>query len=173
MTFPESLELIESNSFSTQIFGNSDLNISLLEKADFSKCINLKTIQSNAFARTALKNLDLSACISLTEIEDIAFGFELRNIKLPKNLNRIGQYAFQSSVKNLMCLAEEPPVCETGAFGENNINTILYIPSGSGNSYKTANEWKNFTQIEEVNSVNTKKNIFVSNAGSFVPIADK
>ncbi|MFR1234926.1 MAG: leucine-rich repeat protein [Barnesiella sp.] len=166
VTFPESLELIESNSFSIQGWGNSDLNISLLEKADFSKCINLKTIQSYAFARTALKNLDLSACISLTEIENSAFGFELRNIKLPKNLNRIGQYAFQSSVKNLMCLAEKPPVCETGAFGENNTNTILYIPSGSGNSYKTANEWKNFTQIEEVNSVNTKKNIFVSNAGS-------
>ena len=75
----------------------------------------------------------------------------LTTISLPKNLTKIGNFALSgcSSLNSITCEAVTPPTC-----GDNVFNTTdkkackLYVPSGSVDSYKTANVWKEFFNIE-------------------------
>lgn len=75
----------------------------------------------------------------------------LTTISLSKNLAKIGNFALSgcSSLNSITCEAVTPPTC-----GDNVFNTTdkkackLYVPSGSVDSYKTANVWKEFFNIE-------------------------
>jgi hypothetical protein len=75
----------------------------------------------------------------------------LSTISLPKNLTKIGNFALSgcSSLNSITCEAVTPPTC-----GDNVFNTTdkkackLYVPLGSVDSYKTANVWKEFFNIE-------------------------
>lgn len=75
----------------------------------------------------------------------------LTTISLSKNLTKIGNFALSgcSSLNSITCEAVTPPTC-----GDNVFNTTdkkackLYVPSGSVDSYKTANVWKEFFNIE-------------------------
>jgi hypothetical protein len=75
----------------------------------------------------------------------------LTTISLPKNLTKIGNFALSgcSSLNSITCEAITPPTCGDYVFSTTDKQTCkLYVPSGSVDSYKTANVWKEFFNIE-------------------------
>ena len=75
----------------------------------------------------------------------------LTTISLPKNLTKIGNFALSgcSSLNSITCEAITPPTCGDYVFSTTDKQTCkLYVPSGSVDSYKTADVWKDFFNIE-------------------------
>lgn len=75
----------------------------------------------------------------------------LTTISLSKNLAKIGNFALSgcSSLNSITCEAITPPTCGDYVFSTTDKQTCkLYVPSGSVDSYKTADVWKDFFNIE-------------------------
>jgi hypothetical protein len=54
----------------------------------------------------------------------------------------------------LTCNAVEPPSCAAHVFGTvDQGNCILYVPKGSEEAYREADEWKGFVHIEIATSI--------------------
>ncbi len=90
---------------------------------------------------------------SMTEIGDIAFQYcsNLKSITIGSSVTTIGASAFSdcSSLTSIYCKAIVPPsVSIHGAF--NGVSATLYVPTGSKAAYTAADEWKNFSNIFEM-----------------------
>jgi len=79
----------------------------------------------------------------------------LKQVDLPSTLTAIGNYCFWNSkiVTAINCAATTPPTLPSGAFyGWNNeglyAKCTLYVPESSIGAYKTADIWKNFTNVD-------------------------
>ena len=90
---------------------------------------------------------------SMTEIGGIAFQYcsNLKSITIGSSVTTIGASAFSdcSSLTSIYCKAIVPPsVSIHGAF--NGVSATLYVPTGSKAAYTAADEWKNFSNIFEM-----------------------
>ena len=75
----------------------------------------------------------------------------LTTISLPKNLTKIGNFALSgcSSLNSITCEAVTPPTCGSHVFSTTDKQTCkLYVPAESIESYKAADVWKEFFNIE-------------------------
>ena len=75
----------------------------------------------------------------------------LKNFTFGSNVSTIGEEAFSdcTAVTNITGRAVQPPVCGAQALDDiNKWNCTLSVPSQNGNSYKTAEQWKEFIKIE-------------------------
>ena len=75
----------------------------------------------------------------------------LKNFTFGSNVSTIGEEAFSdcTAVTNITGRAVQPPVCGAQALDDiNKWNCTLTVPSQNGNSYKTAEQWKEFIKIE-------------------------
>ena len=83
----------------------------------------------------------------------------LTTISLPKNLTKIGNFALSGclSLNSITCEAITPPTCGDYVFSTTDKQTCkLYVPNGSVDSYKSANVWKEFFNIEAgINDITT------------------
>lgn len=91
---------------------------------------------------------------SVTKIYDYAFHDcpAMTKVRFPKNVNYVGPQIFHvtDNITHFYCLAKRPPTCQEGAFSNANLsNMTLYVPIGSANLYKNANEWKRIPNIQE------------------------
>lgn len=70
---------------------------------------------------------------------------------IPKEVNSIDDKAFSScnSLKEIHCLAENPPKCNSYVFSSLGEKCVLYVPKGSYSSYWVANGWGDFLNIIE------------------------
>ena len=76
----------------------------------------------------------------------------LKNFTFGSNVSTIGEEAFSdcTAVTNITGRAVQPPVCGAQALDDiNKWNCTLSVPSQNGNSYKTAEQWKEFVKIEK------------------------
>ena len=81
----------------------------------------------------------------------------LRTVVIGSSVYYIGEQAFGAcpSLTSITCYATTPP-SQTNAYafgGENSSlynNATLYVPAGSISAYKSANVWKNFTNIKMI-----------------------
>jgi hypothetical protein len=96
----------------------------------------------------------------LTTLEDWAFEecSGLTTISLPASLNSIGSNSFYNCTGlSSIYVSNATPVdlsTKTDVFlGINKTTCTLYVPSGSENLYKAANQWKDFTHIVASNQV--------------------
>ena len=128
---PASVERIESGIFR----GCTSLAIITFEKDSQLKIITHSYYDYNkhkhygAFSQLAnLMTVDMSACTQITLIGDGAF---YENPKL--RLFKIG--------------TKTPPTCGTRAFYGINPYSVLKVPSGYADTYKTANGWNDFASI--------------------------
>lgn len=85
---------------------------------------------------------------SVTKISGSAFYgcSALASIRIPKAVTEINQVAFWycSGLTSIYCDAEVPPTCGWEAFRGVDKSIPLFVPAGSEEAYKTADQWKDF-----------------------------
>ena len=88
---------------------------------------------------------------SVTSIGGLAFyGCSgLTSVTIPNSVTSIGDYAFDgcTGLTSMTVEATNPP---SSADIVSNYNIPLYVPAGSVDAYKAADEWKNFTNIQAI-----------------------
>lgn len=119
---------------------------------------SVMTISNYAFGNCgALTNIRIPD--GVTSIGSYAFDYcrNLKTITLGKSLKSIGYYAFNTcySLRSVNSLATTPPSmssywCFTSSVYS---NATLRVPSEALEAYKTANNWKNFVNIEALAGV--------------------
>ena len=92
---------------------------------------------------------------SITRIGDAAFSgrSNLTSIIIPKSVTSIGKWTFEDcrGLTSIYLLSETPPSVGKYNFTESQYaNVKLYIPTGTLETYQTADTWKNFGDIREV-----------------------
>ena len=110
---------------------------------------------------TSISNSAFSGCSGLTSVTigngvtSIGYGAfwgcsGLTSITIPNSVTSIGNYAFFncSGLTSVICLAENVPNTGSNVFYNVPKSTAtLYVPAGSVDAYKAADEWKNFGTI--------------------------
>lgn len=93
---------------------------------------------------------------TVTAIEHGAFYFPdrdnyIESITLPEGLAKIGQYALYGLYdKPIYSYAVTPPeVYENSFYESHDISNALHVKPGTGDAYRNAEVWKNFTNIAE------------------------
>ena len=136
---------------------------------------NLKKISSGMlFYCTSLSSVLIPN--GITEIGDQAFVccYNLHSVSLPESITRIGNSAFHCCPISSITIPADVTTIDEGAFEDckslksvimkNSVpvpvehstfnyrsNATLYVPVGSKNAYETANVWKGFKEIVEIN----------------------
>ncbi len=89
---------------------------------------------------------------SVTSIGDDAFKFctGLTSVTIPNSVTSIGEGAFQNctGLTSMTVEATNPPSYSSTYQIVSNYNIPLYVPAGSVDAYKAADEWKKFTNIQ-------------------------
>lgn len=118
----------------------------------------LAKIERCVFSRcTSLASITLPS--SIVSIGESAFYNckKLNSIIIPKNVTSIGGSAFKdcTSLTSITCESEIPPKCEgDNTFSNVNKNIPLYVPAVSVAAYQTAEQWGDFTYIQQIPEVN-------------------
>ncbi len=76
--------------------------------------------------------------------------FHITSVTIPESVTSIGSSAFANcfGLKSVTSLARKPPYCDSAVFS--NYSATLYVPKGCKEAYRTAQEWCNFFNIEEI-----------------------
>lgn len=76
----------------------------------------------------------------------------LTSVIIGNSVSNIGNLAFQrcSNLTSIECHAIEPPSLENSVFNSVNTSIPLYVPYGSIDAYKAADQWKDFTNIQAI-----------------------
>ena len=107
-----------------------------------------------AFANTSIYSIDIPN--SVREIGNASFQScsQLTTVIIGSGVTSISNYAFSScsAIRNFTCKATYPPVCYSFCFNGVNKAIPLYVPAGSVGYYSQADEWKEFYNIQEINT---------------------
>lgn len=148
---PELTSIVIPNQVKT-IVGETFTNCNKLSSVTMSNSVT--TLGQDVFAGCVLLT-DLTLSDSLKSIGGAVFGsVALKSIKIPKSVTYIGAIAFSSSSFTSIYSYPTVPVDLTSSisvFSAVNKSTCkLYVPKGSKSLYQTANQWKDFTTIDEM-----------------------
>jgi len=112
----------------------------------FTRCANLKEVRFGNYVKKILNG-------------DFMELHKLQKVVLPSSLESIGEFGFTAceNVSIIKCPATTPPVCSNYVFSNTDKQACkLYVPENAIESYKTANMWKDFFNIEsDIHSVTT------------------
>jgi PKD repeat protein len=172
IVIPESLKKMGENVFSDCYDLKSfefRAPLTKIEYRTFYNCVSLttaiipstiKTIGSGAFMScTRLTSVYIPS--SVTTIGNNAFDFclKLESISIPSSVTTFGYYVFYSCSEIKSVISENPvPVdlsSSPGVFaGVNSLQPCkLYVPHNSIAAYKAANQWKDFTIVEDLQTI--------------------
>ncbi len=135
-------------------------NLKTLGTYVFQKCYELRSVK----IPSCVKNLTegtFSYCNNLTQaemeegVEDIGLGVfyqcsGLSSITIPSSVKSIGTMAFQgcANLNSVTVLSKDPATLTNSSFS-NASNSILHIPKGCQDVYRTASYWNAFSSIVE------------------------
>ena len=181
VTIPNSVTSIGNSAF----YGCSGLtsvnipnSLTNIGSGTFQNCSALTSI-TIPNSVTSIGNYAFSRCSGLTSITipnsvtsigDYAFGgcSGLTSVTIGKSVTSIGLDAFYNCTKMelINSLSPQPPVCDYGAFGGiNKLNCVLTVPLGSKAAYQAADQWKEFSLLEEIGGATKKVTINTSATG--------
>ena len=90
----------------------------------------------------------------MTSIGESAFDSctGLTSVTIPNSVTSIGESAFYgcSGLTSITCESTTPPTCGNGCFSIIDKSIPVYVPANSIKEYKTANRWKDFTNIQAI-----------------------
>ena len=148
-------------------------NITSIYNYAFRDCSNLSSIIIPDGV-TTIGTYAFSGCSSLISIiipngvisiSDFTFGdcTALSSITLPKSITSIQSNAFYQCSNLTSVTVEMPaPVAITDRVFNNRTNATLYVPYGSKAAYESADYWKEFMEIVEINNDNEPSEIEVT-----------
>lgn len=84
--------------------------------------------------------------------------FQLQSIEIPYTVTSIGEHAFYNTheLTSITIEANTPPSIDGSCFNEDVNSITVYIPSGTGEAYKSAEGWKEFTNFVEYYSISLR-----------------
>jgi hypothetical protein len=122
----------------------------------FQYCVSLKqcifsdnsaiSLTSGVFAYCfSLKNISLP---DTTALGTYCFNFcsSLTSINLPNTVSEIGNLCFanNTALSEIHCQATTPPTLGTNVFQGLPVNFIIYVPTGTAETYKAASGWSTY-----------------------------
>ena len=152
ITIPESVTSIKYYAFA----GCSNLSSIIVEKGNKkydsrNDCNAIIEKESNTLIAGCMNTIIPN---SLTSIGKGAFAScsNLTFIIIPNSVTSIGESAFEncSGLTSITCESETPPVCKDCVFDGVNESILVNVPANSIEAYKTAKEWKKFTNIQAI-----------------------
>ena len=142
VTIPENVTSIGSMAFNL---------CSALEQVNIPEGVNF--IGNSAFYGSGITEIDIPA-VGGTDIEPWAFASctKLKKVSLGEGITAIGMFAFYlcSAIEEMTVHAVEPPTVEQDAFYSVNTDIPVYVPAASLDTYKAANVWKEFTNLQTI-----------------------
>lgn len=100
---------------------------------------SLKTIGTQAFQECYSLGGNVFFSEGLEEIGGGAFGLcGFTSVTIPASVTSIGEHAFDAYLKSVIMLGTTPCECGEEAFGEYNSATTIYVPAGTGKTYKSS-----------------------------------
>ena len=152
ITIPESVTNIKYYAFA----GCSNLSSIIVEKGNKkydsrNDCNAIIEKESNTLIAGCMNTIIPN---SVTSIGKGAFAScsNLTFIIIPNSVTSIGESAFEncSGLTSITCELETPPVCKDFVFDGVNESILVNVPANSIEAYKTAKEWKKFTNIQAI-----------------------
>jgi len=125
-----------------------------LTSVTISYCV---TIGNYAFCGcTGLTSATISYCVTIGKYAFLGCT-GLTSVTIPSSVTSIGKEAFDgcTGLTSMTVEATNPPLCGVNNYGDVvglgiNYNIPLYVPAGSVDAYKAADEWKKFTNIQAI-----------------------
>ena len=130
--------------------------VNTIDNYAFSNCSKLSNVVMQNGV-TSIGDAAFYSCRSLTSITlptsldsigAIAFRecTSLNNITIPSGVTNIGHNTFSgcSSLSSVTVEATTPPSLGSGVFSSTSSSLVIYVPSGSVETYKTANNWSTY-----------------------------
>ena len=167
VVFPENMESILAEAFYdcdglTMVDMSACTNMTHLGSYTFQRCDNLTT----ALLPPNLLILDygvFSNCVGLTSIDlpntlttigtSVFFNcIGLTSLTIPASVTTIEGSAFKycNGLTEIYALRPTPPETNELAFWSIDYNIPVYVPYGSGDAYRAATGWSQFTNIQEL-----------------------
>ena len=140
LNIPNSLTRIEYSAFQA-CSGLTSVTIpnsvTTIEQAAFANCSSLTSI-TIPNSVTNVKSWAFQNCSGLT------------SVTIGKKVRNIGMFTFAgcSSLTSVTSLSPTPPAIDSDTF--KSYTPVLRVPTESKEAYQTADYWKNFTNIEEI-----------------------
>ena len=138
-------------------------SVTSIGDAAFYQCTNLSSPVYNAHVFAYLPQLYFGAYTIPNGIESIApMAFPgctgLTNVTIPSSVTSIGAGAFVSctGLTSVTCMATILPSLDENVFERVDKSILLYVPVGSINAYKVAEQWKEFTNILPITAKETE-----------------
>ncbi|MBQ4450352.1 MAG: leucine-rich repeat protein [Prevotella sp.] len=139
ITIPKSVTSIGEGAFSYSALTSVNIpnSVTNIESSTFNGCWHL-TSATIGNSVTSIGRYAFNGCSGL------------KAITIPSSVTIIEQYAFSGcrSFTSITCEAIVPPGCASDCFSSKNIP--LFVPINSINAYKTASQWRDFTNILEI-----------------------
>lgn len=101
--------------------------------------------------------IDLVIPQEVTKISHGVFYFckSIKTLHIHKNVTNIGSgcFGYCTGLRRITCEASEPPALGSRVFDEVDKSIPLYVPLESINKYKSADQWKDFYNIQSIEDV--------------------
>lgn len=110
----------------------------------------LEVLANEVFYNCSINNITFPSTLQSVGGWCFGFGPDMKILKLPVSLSKIGSYAFaKGNIEEVYCMNPVPVECESNVFKNEAYYGTLWVPAGSLDAYKNTKPWSDFFTIKE------------------------